>query len=421
MRLNSGFKEHFDRAHRLSRVHIYKRPYLVPIIGIAFGIIVVLGLTVLRGGATLRPSNSHVVFLFDGGKKQTLDTQVRTVGDLINRLPLHLIGQDVVEPSLDTPIVQDNFRINVYRARPVTVIDNGVKTVTVTAQKSPRVVASTAGVIVYPEDQASFAAGDIRNNTIGEEVVIDRATPITFNLYGTTVQIRTRATTVADLLKEKSVTLTKDDTLTPALDTPIAPNMVVSVVRNGTQVTTVQEPITPPVQYVDDSSLSLGATAVRQAGAAGKKAVTYQVVTENGQVTSKTVIQTTVIQDAVPEIIARGTVVYVNGDHGSLMAAAGISGGDYGYVDYIVSHESGWCYTKWQGESGYCPAYHGYPTAGYLGYGLCQSTPATKMASAGDDWATNPITQLRWCSGYALSAYGSWAGAYSHWVAYHWW
>jgi uncharacterized protein YabE (DUF348 family) len=342
MKLNIGFRHHYDRAHKLGRVHIYRRPYLVPVIGIVIAALVVLGLTVFRGGASIRPSNSHVVYLFDGGKKQTLDTQAATVGDLVKRLPLKLIDQDVVEPSLDTPIVQDNFRINVYRARPVTVVDSGVKTVTVTAQKSPRVVASDAGVQVYPEDKASFAAGDIRNNTIGEEVLIDRATPIQFNIYGTAENIRTRATTVADLLKEKSVVLTKDDTLTPAIDTPITPGMAVSVVRNGTNVTTVEEAISPPVQYVDDASLSLGATAVRQAGTPGKKAVTYQVVTQNGQVTSKTIIQQTVIQDAVPQIIARGTVVYVNGDHTSMMAAAGISPGDYGYVDYIVSHESGW-------------------------------------------------------------------------------
>jgi hypothetical protein len=43
------------------------------------------------------------------------------------------------------------------------------------------------------------------------------------------------------------------------------------------------------------------------------------------------------------------------------------------------------------------------------------------MASAGADWATNPITQLRWCDGYATSRYGGWAAAYNHWLAYHVW
>ncbi len=406
MKLKPRFLRHYRQANRVSRYHIYKRPYIAPVLGLLLGIIIVAGLTIFRASAAIKPSDAHVVFLFDGGKKQTLDTKAATVGSLIKRLPLNLAPQDVVEPSVDTPIVQDNFRINVYRARPVTVVDNGVKTVTVTAQKSPRVVAQTAGINVYPEDGANFAQGDISSNTIGEQVLIDRATPIQFNLYGTALGTRTHAKTVADLLKEKSVVLTKDDTLTPAIDTPITPGLAVSVVRNGTQVVTVEEAIDPPIQYVDDASLSLGATAVRQPGSPGKKAVTYQTITQNGQVVSKVAIQQTVVQDPVPEVVARGTFVYVIGDHGAAMAAAGISSANFGYVDFIVSHESGWR-VQASNASG--------------AYGLCQALPGSKMSSAGADWATNPITQLRWCNGYAVGHYGSWAAAYNFWVSHRYW
>jgi hypothetical protein len=43
------------------------------------------------------------------------------------------------------------------------------------------------------------------------------------------------------------------------------------------------------------------------------------------------------------------------------------------------------------------------------------------MASAGADWATNPVTQLKWCNGYAVGRYGSWGAAYNHWLANHNW
>jgi hypothetical protein len=52
---------------------------------------------------------------------------------------------------------------------------------------------------------------------------------------------------------------------------------------------------------------------------------------------------------------------------------------------------------------------------------LCQSTPASKMASAGDDWRTNPVTQIKWCTGYAVGRYGSWTNAYEFWAAHSWW
>ena len=44
-------------------------------------------------------------------------------------------------------------------------------------------------------------------------------------------------------------------------------------------------------------------------------------------------------------------------------------------------------------------------------YGIPQALPGTKMASAGADWQTNPVTQLKWMQNYVVSRYGSWAGA----------
>ena len=54
-------------------------------------------------------------------------------------------------------------------------------------------------------------------------------------------------------------------------------------------------------------------------------------------------------------------------------------------------------------------------------HGVCQSLPGNKMASAGADWYTNPVTQMRWCQSYAISRYGSWAKAVAFWQANRWW
>jgi hypothetical protein len=97
----------------------------------------------------------------------------------------------------------------------------------------------------------------------------------------------------------------------------------------------------------------------------------------------------------------------VSGGHEDWMRAAGITESDFGYVNYIITRESTWNYLAVNRSSG--------------AYGLCQSLPGSKMLSAGSDWQTNPITQLRWCNGYALGRYGSWAKAYNFWVNNHWW
>ncbi|MDO4241215.1 MAG: transglycosylase SLT domain-containing protein [Microbacteriaceae bacterium] len=47
-------------------------------------------------------------------------------------------------------------------------------------------------------------------------------------------------------------------------------------------------------------------------------------------------------------------------------------------------------------------------------YGIPQSLPGSKMASAGADWQTNPETQIRWGLGYIKGRYGSPCAAWGH-------
>ncbi|GHG07684.1 hypothetical protein GCM10018777_19690 [Streptomyces albogriseolus] len=72
----------------------------------------------------------------------------------------------------------------------------------------------------------------------------------------------------------------------------------------------------------------------------------------------------------------------------------------------IVSHESGWNPQATNASSG--------------AYGLVQALPASKMASAGSDWKTNPATQIKWGLDYMKDRYGSACDAWSFWQANNW-
>lgn len=367
-----------------------------------------LGIFVGIGGQNVVASDAHLVVFSHDKKQETLPTRAKTVGEFLDRVNVKLNEGDVVEPSPDTQILDEKFRINIYRARPVTVIDNGKKTFAFSAATTPRSVASQAGIQVYPEDniQSQMETNFLKDGAIGEKVVIDRATPTSLNLYGTQVPVRTHAKTVGDLLKEKKVELAKDDTVQPAPTTPITPQTQVFVVRNGSKVVTEEQVIPMEVQTIQDPSLTFGTTAVRQKGSPGKRLITYQIDTQNGKEVARKQIQAVVAQEPVVQIVAKGLSVYIPGDKESVMLAAGISRSDFAYVNYIVSHESGWNVAA-RNASG--------------AYGLCQALPGSKMATAGSDWASNPVTQLRWCSGYATQRYGSWGGAYNYWVSHHYW
>lgn len=399
-------------------------PFAVPVVTFVALFFITLIVFVSMGSQSLKPSDSHVVIVSHDKQKQTVPTRAANVGELLKRINVVINDGDVVEPALDTPIVEDNFRINVYRAQPVTIIDDGHKTLAFNAASTPRSIAAQAGITVYPEDYITAQpSDDIINEGIGEKVVISRAVPANLNLYGTPVAIRSHAKTVSDLLKEKNVILGTNDTVIPTGETPLTPNIQVFVTRVGTQLVTVEESIAAETQTIEDGNLSFGTTVIRQQGSAGKKLVTYQINLQNGQEVSRTKIQEVTAVEPVKKIIARGKAVSIPEDKTSIMAAAGIAASDYPYVNYIISRESGWCATKWQGQIGYCPAYYQevHPVSSSYGFGLCQSTPANKMASSGADWQTNPVTQLKWCNGYAVGRYGGWEAAYNHWLVYSSW
>ena len=93
------------------------------------------------------------------------------------------------------------------------------------------------------------------------------------------------------------------------------------------------------------------------------------------------------------------------GDHKHWMKQAGIPESWFDSINYIVSHESGWRVNATNPSSG--------------AYGLPQSLPGSKMAAAGRDWRTNPITQLKWMKSY-VGRYGGGPGAAAFWRSHHW-
>lgn len=53
-------------------------------------------------------------------------------------------------------------------------------------------------------------------------------------------------------------------------------------------------------------------------------------------------------------------------------------------------------------------------------YGIPQSLPGNKMASAGADWQTNPATQIKWGLEYIQGRYQTPCGAWNHSIAVGW-
>ncbi|HSW36761.1 MAG TPA: G5 domain-containing protein [Candidatus Saccharimonadales bacterium] len=399
-KVNRAGRKKFRQLKLVSR-----HPVAVPVVTF----LLLGGLTALLYFSFVRhdlpKTDAMVVIVSHDHQEQVIPSRKQTVGALIKKLGIKLNQGDVVEPALNTSINQDNFRINIYRAVPVEIIDGNQHTFTFSAAATPRSIVAQAAVSVYPEDNINInpVTNFIAQEAIGEQVVIDRATPVNVDLYGTPVVLRTHAKTIAELVKEKHIHLSKNDQIVPDPSTPISAAVHVAFIRTGTKVQTVTEDIATPIQYVNDVNLAYGTSAIRQAGSPGQQVVTYQIELKNNVETRRVVIQKVVTKTPVTQIVARG--INLGGIKGD-MALAGIDPSDYDNVDYIFTRESHW--NPSAVNSSGCA-------------GLGQACPGSKLASACPNWQNDPVCQIRFFNGYAVGRYGSWSGARAFWASHGYW
>jgi hypothetical protein len=90
----------------------------------------------------------------------------------------------------------------------------------------------------------------------------------------------------------------------------------------------------------------------------------------------------------------------------SRMGASGWGSDQFRCLDLLWTRESGWRADAYNASSG--------------AYGIPQSLPGSKMASAGADWRTNAATQIDWGLGYIDARYGSPCAAWAHSEAVNW-
>ena len=84
----------------------------------------------------------------------------------------------------------------------------------------------------------------------------------------------------------------------------------------------------------------------------------------------------------------------------AMLGDFGWGSGQFDCLDSLWQKESDWNHTA------------ANPTSS--AYGIPQALPGSKMATAGSDWETNPVTQIRWGLGYIADVYGSPCSAWSH-------
>lgn len=364
------------------------------------------GVVVLAlAGGTVGLTGAHkTVTIDDDGTVRTVSAYGGTVGDVLAFQGIEPGREDLVQPAESAPVA-DGDTIVVRSSRDVTVqVDGETSTFATTALT----VGDLLATLGARADGAVASAS--RSEPLGREPVrVSTRKTVSVAVDGSVLPIRTTQFTVRDVLAEAGITLAEGDATSVPLDAAAADGMVVLVSRGSTGADTVTEVLPFASRTIEEPNLPQGYRHVRTTGRPGEAVTTYAVRSLDGAEVERTVMAQTVTREPRDEVVVVGTMdpAQVRVDPGSAKATARALAAERGWgdaqfacLDRLWTKESNWRWNAQNASSG--------------AYGIPQSLPGSKMASAGADWRTNPATQITWGLGYISNRYGTPCGAWAH-------
>jgi len=214
------------------------------------------------------------------------------------------------------------------------------------------------------------------------------------------------------------------DAVALASESPDAFN--VKNLKLSNTIVTEKEKLDFTTAATEDVTIAAGREIVKQPGKPGSANVTYQVKFVDGIEISRTEISREVIKEPIEQVVVRGTgePTDISKALTSAESKTGTKSGNKKYAQLWINQEYGWgdkqfsCLeTLWFRESNWNHKATN-PTSG--AYGIPQSLPGRKMATFGDDWKTNPATQIKWGASYIEDRYDTPCEALDFFYARNW-
>jgi uncharacterized protein YabE (DUF348 family) len=271
------------------------------------GVVALFGLSFAMRQVGAQPAdtnlNERLLSVYDGNVERGLLTQASTLREALREAGITIDPNDSVEPSLDEKLEANNYEVNIYRARPITIIDGQTRIKVMSPHRTAQQVADQAGIKLHDEDIAEMRPStDVAGQGVGVYLSVTRATEFTLMLYGKKTTAYTQATTVKEMLREKGITLEKDDTLSVSSGSRITSGMTIEIWRDGIQTITEEQAIPYDVQRILDMDHKIGYHEVKKPGQLGTRLVTYAIEAQDGKETGRQQIQSIVGKEPIRQI-----------------------------------------------------------------------------------------------------------------------
>lgn len=257
----------------------------------------------LSNAAQAESDAGRLITVYDRGATRSFITTAETLKEALDEQDIELDNHDSVEPSRDEELVAPNYHVNIYRARPVVVVDGAIRLKTVSPYQTVDQIAKDVGITIYDEDVATLRPlSNFVNDGAGLELTITRSLSITLDLYGKRTEVRTLAKTVGDMLKEKGIVLGEAGRVSVPMQTPITQGMEVRVWREGKQTVSIDQAIPFATQIVYDADRPIGYRVAQTAGVAGIRSISYELEIKDGVEISRVEIANIITQNPTGQI-----------------------------------------------------------------------------------------------------------------------
>ena len=376
----------------------------------------------VREGDTIVVRTSKAYTVTVDGEPRTLWTTAASADSILaDAAPLGT----TVTLAADRSASRDELTPLVSRARNVIMnADGTTREVAVRPGQDARGILEAAGVSVHALDRVT-----VENDATGElAITVSR---VTRGQATETVDIPFSETTTTSsdmFVGESQVTTTGvngvttwtvwqekdgDQVLTSVPITEHSTSQPVTQVRSeGTKEATPTALVAAgidPKATLEEKTESDGTTSVRYRAKLGSISTKEEIAEITGE--AKNADQATAAAAAAAAAEAGAVPTTYSGEDPRslakpLVAAQGWSDSEYQCLVLLWNRESQWNPYAENSSSG--------------AYGIPQALPGSKMASAGADWRTNPITQINWGIGYIKGRYGTPCSAWAHSNAVGW-
>lgn len=259
-------------------------------------------------------SSYYSVSISADGKTTSIKTDQKSATEVLSDAGIELGSKDKVDTSSFEvgSKVSDGNQLVVYRAKNVSVYEDGKKVTSLTIAGTVQDALDAANLDpIRAEDSVNYALDE--GLTDNMKIEVTRAFTVSVKADGKTTDVLFRSGTVADALDAAGVTLGEDDTVSPSLDTEIKKGKTVVVKRIVYKEREETESIPYDTVTRTSSSLGVGQKVTQQIGSNGSKDVTYKDTYVDGELSDSTVEKSTVTKEAVTKIVLKGASLSYTG------------------------------------------------------------------------------------------------------------